>query len=414
MISLALVASLLAADPESELALYGAFEGTLGSFEQDAYVTVRPLVGMAWGDAVTLEVGADLRLRIIDQPPFKPVADYGGFLRRKDWDTLSDYGQLLQALRAGEPETLVWLEAGPTRRKTLGLGHLVARYSNQDNPDYHPAAATLAARYKALRGELFASDVLDYRLFALEAVLDVGRVLVSSADGWNRFHVAFSVAHDGGRPAVTLFHGDADALLYRGQTLRFTVLAGLGARAPDAVDPRADFGVLGGAAVDAAFENGLALGGKVEVRKQGGGFRHAYFGAGYELARFAGVGLAGTPRAAEQLPDGFSLAVELRGSAGAYVSVDLSAEHFPAWVRTDLDALASVELVDHRVTASARFTAVGIPLQPRYAFSAEARVRLVASVYAVGSGGTVFFPQADGTLARGFFGNAGLGIDFEK
>lgn len=41
-------------------------------------------------------------------------------------------------------------------------------------------------------------------------------------------------------------------------------------------------------------------------------------------------------------------------------------------------------------------------------------MRLVASVYAVGSGGTVFFPQADGTLARGFFGNAGLGIDFEK
>ena len=149
MISLVL-AALLAA--EGDPALYGALEGTMGSLEQDAVLGFRPLVGLAWGDAVTLEIGADLRLRVIDQPPFKPVADYGGFLRRKDWDELSDYGQLIQLLRAGEPESLVWLEAGPTRRKTLGLGHLVGRYSNQDHPDYHPAGATLAGRYKAIRG----------------------------------------------------------------------------------------------------------------------------------------------------------------------------------------------------------------------------------------------------------------------
>lgn len=422
-----LVALLLGAEPPAEAAgspaplpaLYGALEGGLGALEQDAFLTVRPLVGVSFGDPFTLEVGADLRLRVVDAPPLKAQPDYGGFLRREDWDELSDYGQLIQALRAGQPESLVWLEAGPARKKTLGLGHLVGRYSNQDNPNYHPAAATLAARYKAVRGELFASDVLGYRLFALEVVLDVGRVVVTSEDGWDRFHAAVSFAHDGSRTGgvgspVTLFHLDLDALLYRGQTVRFTVLAGAGARAPDAIDPTADVGLLGGAAADAVFDNGFALGGKVELRKQGGGFRQAFFGPGYELARYAGAGFSGPSRAAEQVPDGFSLAVDLRAAAGQVVSVDLSAEHFPAWARTDLDAVVSVELVDHRVTASARFTAVGLLVQPRYAVGAEARVRLAASVYALGSGGTVFFPQPDGTLARGFFFSAGVGIDFER
>lgn len=42
----------------------------------------------------------------------------------------------------------------------------------------------------------------------------------------------------------------------------------------------------------------------------------------------------------------------------------------------------------------------------------EARYRFAPSWYAVASGGTVFFPQPDGSLVRGVDAGLGLGADF--
>ena len=60
-----------------------------------------------------------------------------------------------------------------------------------------------------------------------------------------------------------------------------------------------------------------------------------------------------------------------------------------------------------------RSGAVALGVFPRYAVSAEARVRVVSSVYLLASGGTAFFPQVDGTLTRGVFASVGAGFDLE-
>ena len=300
------------------------------------------------------------------------------------------------------------------RRKTLGLGHLISRYSNQDNPDYHPAGATLGVGYKAFHGELFASDIFGARIFAGELVADLGRIFSNSEGSFDRFHVAVSAAHDAGRAGyvaaeVTLLQLDVDAVVFRNDIFQVMVLAGVGARTAAS----ADYGLLVGFSLDAMLEGGFSIGGKLELRKQRFGFRQGFIGAGYELSRFAGTGFSGPARAAELLPDDYSGAGELRVANGTAVSLDLAVEYF-AWGRADLDALLALELIGHRVVGGARFTAIGLGKVPRYALTSELRVRLFSSFYVMGAGGTVFFPQPDGTLARGVYVGAGAGLDFER
>ncbi len=400
----------------AELSATSFPSGTPGG-AQDGFFDVLPLAGVDF-EHVSLELGAQLRLRVVDNPPSQRAGDLGGVLRGADWDELSDFGQLLRALRLGQPETLFWVLAGPARRKTLGLGHLLARYSNQDNPDYHPAAATVGASYKAVRGELFVSDVLGARLFAGEAVVDFGRIFGSTASSADRFHLAVSGAHDAGRagglaPPVSLLHIDLDAVLYRGATTRIMAVVGAGARLPDAAATAIGFGLVAGVSLDAMLPSGFSIGGRVELRKQGPGFRHAFFGAGYELGRFAATGFSGPGLAAERLPDALSFAADVRIASGRAVSFDVALEHF-IWGRTDLDVLFSLEIIDQRLTAGARFTGTGLGKLPRYAMTTELRLRLFTSLYALGSGGTVFVPQPDSTLVRGVFVSLGVGFDLER
>lgn len=416
-----------AAPPPSDgkLELRAAAEASVTSFPsglpvggRDIFLDLRPIVGLEVGEDFAIEVGAEFRLRLIDDFPGQRGGDIGGVLRRADWDEASDFGQILRSLRISRPESVFWIEAGAVRQKTLGLGHLITRYSNQDNPDYHPAGATVGAGYKAIRGELFASDIFGARLFAGELVADLGRLFGSSEGVLDRFHLAFSLAHDAGRagtlaPAVTLFQLDFDAVVYRTSTTRLMLFAGLGARTADALDPTADFGGLAGLSIDATPAGGFSIGGKLEIRKQQGGYRQGFFGAGYELARFSGTGFSEPPRAAELLPDGFSVAGELRVAFQTAVCLDLALEYF-SWGRADLDGLFSLEVIDHRLVAGARFTATGVGKVPRYSFTTELRLRIFSSFYVLGAGGTVFFPQPDSTLVRGVYAGLGAGIDFER
>ena len=103
----------------------------------------------------------------------------------------------------------------------------------------------------------------------------------------------------------------------------------------------------------------------------------------------------------------------MRIASGRAVSFDVALEHF-IWGRTDLDVLFSLEIIDQRLTAGARFTGTGLGKLPRYAMTTELRLRLFTSLYALGSGGTVFFPQPDSTLVRGVFVCLGVGFDLER
>lgn len=406
---------------EAQFALFPSGGGDPGL---DLMLAVRPVLGLSVGTGFSIGLGPTLRLRAIDFPPSERPNDLGGVLRRADWDEPSDYGNILQSLTILTESSPFFLRAGAVRKKTLGLGHLVNRYSNQENSDYHPAGGTAVLAVGAVRTEVFASDVLGARLFAGELAVDLGRTFSPSAAVWDRFGLGLEVGHDLGcaglpfrsdpflervsPPAVTLLQLDGWAVLLRTSAIRAMLLAGVGSRMNSAVD----LGLVAGGAVDAtvgAF--GLSL--KGEVRKQAGGFRHGLFGPTYELARFADTGFSGPSVAAAVLPDGFSVYGEARAGVGSTVTVDTAVEHF-FFGRTDLDTTASLALLDGWIFVDARFTVVGLGQLPRYAATGSLRARVFRSIYVLASGGTVFFPQPDGTLVRGVTASAGVGVDFER
>ena len=113
------------------------------------------------------------------------------------------------------------------------------------------------------------------------------------------------------------------------------------------------------------------------------------------------------------MPDGLSAFGELRVGIGTRISFDLAAEYF-FWNRLDVDGGLSIALLGDWFFLTARTTILGVAQMPRFAFSGGLRWRLFPSFYVLGEGGTVFFPQVDGTLIRGTAFSAGIGVDFER
>lgn len=411
--------------------LRGAAEASLGLLPSgapqnglDFFGTLHASIGFSVDDVFELALGPTLRFRLIDTPAFNRATDVGEVLRGADWDELSDFGHLLQALRIGREGGVFQLKAGPARKKQLGLGHLLWRYSNQANVDSRPASAEAVLHAGPVRLEVFASDVLGARLFAGEVAWDLGGTFSGSPLVKDRYVLAFQVAHDfnlAARPFLldpaatrltlapnTLLHVDGSAVLARSPGLRWMVMLGTGTRANET----ADLGFLVGTTLDATVaEIGFSV--RVELRKQAGGFRHGFFGPMYELQRFSDLGLREASIGEARLPDGFSSFGELRVGIGQRLTFDLAAEYF-FWNRLDLDGGLSLALLDDWLFLTARTTMLGLAQQPRFAFHGGLRWRLFPSFYVLGEGGTVFFPQPDGSLIRGVGFSAGAGVDFER
>lgn len=418
------------AEPITQLILRGAAEADLGLFPSgygengvDLISAVHPVIAFGVGEDFLIELGPTFRFRIADFPPENRSRDVGGFLRGADWDELSDFGQILQNLRIGRETGPFFLHAGPARKKTLGLGHLMWRYNNQLNPNYHPAAGELDVRVGPVRGSFFASDILGARLFGGEVGWDIGGTFTNDPQVKDRYELSFSLVHDAdlaGQPfsptlpaspartprSVTLLHVDAHAVLVRTPNLRFMVLGGFG------TNVRGDLGLVGGLTLDATVQD-VGFSTRVEIRKQNGGFRHGFFGPMYELQRFADLGFTGTPIQDVVLPDGASVFGEVRVGIGSNVTIDAAAEYF-FWNRLDLDGGLSLALIKDWFFTTVRTSILGIAQAPRFSVTGGLRLRLFPSFYVLAEGGTVFFPQTDGSLLRGVMGSIGAGVDFEK
>jgi len=397
--------------------------GTRGG-GQDLFALASPMARLE-NPHFAVELGAPLRLRLLDKDPRQAAEDYGPRLRRQDWDTRSDYGQVLRKLRIGRKEGTFHLHAGPLTVFTLGEGHLVDRYENRLSPDYHPAGAAATLNVGPTRVQVAASDVLSPRLFAAELRLDIG-LLVSAEESKEarkeRFYGIASVAHDFGRvgeertDAITAVLLGGNAALYKGEHLQLFALAAGGTR----VDTRTDIGALGGFAFRGLSESSrVEVSGRVEARYQGGTFRFGLFGPSYELSRFSATGLSEDPLNDEVLPRHLSGFGELKLRVGSdaveelQVSASASGEYF-AFGRTDTDLALTMVFPGGKTTAIARLIIVGVGTQPRYSVKTVLQQRVLDSLYIWGSGSTLHFPQPDGTLVRGFSAGAGVGVDFHN
>ena len=214
------------APKDTGIHFYGALElditsepsGPLGG-ENDTLFGIRPIAAFDAGEWFEAELGAYFRLRMFDDPPENRSTDAGGVLRGADWDSPSDFGQIIRRVRISKPDSPFYARLGIATHYSLGLGHLINRYSNQENPDYHPASLTAVMQIGPTRTEGFVSDLFGARIYAGEFTLDFGR-FGSDPGHYDRWLFSVSLAGDAGlaryqAPGALLFHTDFAAVIYR-------------------------------------------------------------------------------------------------------------------------------------------------------------------------------------------------------
>ncbi|MBU8898061.1 hypothetical protein KRR26_20805 [Corallococcus sp. M34] len=388
-----------------------------GQGTEEGFVQLEPMVAAGRGESFRLILGAPVRLRLWG-------GDGAGFVRQEDWDELSDWGQVVRLFMVGgDTPNSVWL--GMMEGYSLLSGHLVRRYGNRVNPDYHPAGVIATGALGPVYAEAFASDVLSARLTGAEVALDVQHVLFGRPPVSGRYTLAVSAVHDWGRVGgasrpMTLAHLDATAVVLRrgrkDKRVEAHLLGGWGGRLGEGNA----WGAVAGFGVDVLTAT-VDLRARLEARLQRGGFRQGAFGPDYELARFLVAGPTAVPLAEASFPEGTSAfgevilswdAVRLSGMRQRHLFLSLGVEAF-SWGRLDVDGRAEVQLFHRNLTVGVGglATAMGQP-GARYVVSGEARWRFLGgNLYALGQGGTLLFPTGTGTLRPGAFAAVGLGVD---
>ncbi|AEI63081.1 hypothetical protein LILAB_05800 [Corallococcus macrosporus] len=389
-----------------------------GAGTEEGFVQLEPMVALGKGESFRLILGAPVRLRLWGG------GEGAGLVRKEDWDTLSDWGQVVRLFMVGgDTPDSVWL--GMMEGYSLLSGHLVRRYGNRSSPDYHPAGVIATGTLGPVYAEAFASDVLSARLAGAEVALDVQHVLLGQPPVPGRYTLSLSAVHDWGRVGgtarpMTLAHLDATAVVLRrgrkGKRVEAHLLGGWGGRPGEG----GAWGAVVGVGVDALTPT-VDLRARLEGRLQRGGFRQGAFGPDYELARFQVAGPASVPLAEAPFPAGASVhgevilswdAVRLSGMRQRHLFLSLGVEAF-SWGRVDVDGRVEAQLFHRNLTVGVGglATAMGQP-GARYVVSGEARWRFLGgNLYALGQGGTLLFPTPAGMLRPGAFAAVGLGVD---
>jgi hypothetical protein len=233
------------------------------------------------------------------------------------------------------------------------------------------------------------------------------------------------VAHDFGKgggttPALSAASLGLHVGVVKSEKVQLWVQAAAGARADTLVESVPEYGAALGLVVAGRPKETVEISGRLEARRQGGRFRFGFFGAGYEFARFSGVGLHEQPLAEEVLPTTFTGYGELvatvspGGPDDLELTASASGEYFVTTGRVDADAVVQAHLPGGKSVIELRTILTDLTGKPRYTVAAEVRHRFLPALYGILMGGTEQFPQPDGGLLNGYTAGLGVGVDFER
>ncbi|WP_430384183.1 hypothetical protein [Archangium violaceum] len=144
--------------------------GATGGVEH--YVQRTPMLVLDGGEEFGVNLGAPVWLRLGGGSPG------AGWVRREDWDSLSDWGQLVRGLKLGSDNAPVALWVGGLESYSLLSAHLTG---------------TLGPLYT----EAF-SGVLGARLMGAEVSLDIQHLLFGRPRQRGRYTLALSAVHGWG------------------------------------------------------------------------------------------------------------------------------------------------------------------------------------------------------------------------
>jgi|GEM_PF-470645 len=164
----------------------GSFGGELGlgKLGEDFFLTVNLRLSYdqpTWG----VGVQAPLRLRIWDRDPNNDQ-DYGGVLRREDWDQPSDYLRILRYVYVGQADKKgpYYVRIGELTALTVGHGTIMHRYFNGIDANKWRTGINAVGNVGPYSGEVVLGDIVDPYLFGMRFTMRPLEVFLEKDNPW--------------------------------------------------------------------------------------------------------------------------------------------------------------------------------------------------------------------------------------
>jgi len=119
------------ADTQKSALPPSTFGGELGfsQIDEDFFFNLNLRLNMDW-EMFGFGIQTPVRMRVWDREP--KTDDYGGFIRREDWDQVSDFFKIIRYVYVGQwdKKSLFYVRLGELNNTTVAHGTIMHRYYN--------------------------------------------------------------------------------------------------------------------------------------------------------------------------------------------------------------------------------------------------------------------------------------------
>ncbi len=143
---------------------------------------------------LSIGLSAPLQLRVIDNDP-----QQNSVFRTEDWNTPSDYFQIIRHIEYGQPHEPIFLRIGQLGPAILGHGTIVNGYFNVITTDQYQLGAQLALNSWLGGFEALLNNIIDPHLFATR-IHTRPWAFIDHTSWWHRLAIGASIVSDFSAP----------------------------------------------------------------------------------------------------------------------------------------------------------------------------------------------------------------------